>query len=51
MFTIFTLLTGLEKVKLDSSLSLDLGLPCCLVQLLDLWQINSMASSSNKVYM
>lgn len=36
MFTTFTVLMVLERVKLDSSLLLDLALPCCLEQLSDL---------------
>lgn len=47
MFTTFTVYMALGKAKLGSSLLLDLGLPCCLGQLLDLLQTNSEASFSN----
>lgn len=41
MSTIFIVNMVLEKGRLDSFLLLDLGPPCCLGQLLDLWLTNS----------
>lgn len=47
MFTTSTVHMVSARVKLDSSLLLDLALPCCLEPLLDLWQINSEIDSLN----
>lgn len=41
MSTTFIVHMDLEKVRLDSCSLLALAPPCCLEQLLDLWQTNS----------